>query len=32
MELRKANNVSNSDVLRHAVYRLIHHWWHTAHH
>jgi hypothetical protein len=25
MELRKANNVSNSDVLRHAVYRLIHH-------
>jgi hypothetical protein len=25
MELKKANNVSNSDVLRHAVYRLIHH-------
>lgn len=25
LELRRANNVSNSDVLRHAVYRLIHH-------
>ena len=24
LELRRANNVSNSDVLRHAVYRLIH--------
>jgi hypothetical protein len=24
LELRKVNNVSNSDVLRHAVYRLIH--------
>jgi hypothetical protein len=24
MELRNKNNVSNADVLRHAVYRLIH--------